>query len=77
MIIYVMFHKKNFMTIMDSIFFNIICFSFNGKTRVYYFKNTLSLLLLFIFVPLFSNIPKILQKKNLLNSFIIFIKLVC
>ena len=38
MTIYVMFHNMFFMTIMDSAFFNIICFSFDGETRVYYFK---------------------------------------
>ena len=38
MTIYVMFHNMCLMTIIDSAFLNIICFSFDGETRVYYFK---------------------------------------
>ena len=37
MTIYVMLHNMFFMTIVDSTFFNIICFSFDGKTRVFSF----------------------------------------
>ena len=37
MTIYVMLHNMFFMTIVDSAFLNIICFSFDGKTRVFSF----------------------------------------
>ena len=37
MTIYVMLHNMFFMTIVDLAFFNIICFSFDGKTRVFSF----------------------------------------
>ena len=37
MTIYVMLHNMFFMTIVDSAFFNIICFSFDGKTHVFSF----------------------------------------
>ena len=38
MTIYHFFYNMFFITIMGSVFFNIICFSFDDETRVYYFK---------------------------------------